>query len=102
MAMGEVEAMRRRHPCLRAPLRCLELHERVADDLGLAGARHPDVAASVLAARGAAGLRAESFARRAGVDVRLLRRAEAGELSADELPQPLRELVRTSGTFPSP
>jgi hypothetical protein len=94
IAMGEVEAMRRRHPCLRAPLRCVELHERVADDLGLAGAQHPDVAASLLAARGAAGLRTEPFARRTGVDVTVLRRAEAGELSVDELPQPLRELVR--------
>lgn len=92
--MGEVEAMRRRHPCQRAPLRCVELHERVADDLGLAGARHPEVAASLLAARGAAGLRVESFARRTGVDTEVLRRAEAGELSVDELPHPLRELAR--------
>lgn len=91
--MGEVQAMRPRPPCLGAPLRIIDLHERVADDLGLAGARHPEVAASLLAARGAAGLRLESFARRTGVEVTVLRRAEAGEMSADELPPPLRELA---------
>ena len=57
------------------------------------GARHPEVAASVLAVRGAAGLGPEAFARRAGVEVDVLRRAEAGEISREQLPGALRRMV---------
>ena len=84
---------RRRHPCMRPPIRRADLHARVADVLELGGARHPDVAASVLAVRGVSGLDEVAFAARAGVDVTLLRRAEAGELAREELPGALRRMV---------
>jgi hypothetical protein len=88
-----LEAARRRHPCMRSPVRPAELQGRIAAAIGQRGACHPEVAASVLAVRGAAGLAPEPFARRAGVDVDLLRRAEAGELARDELPGALRRMV---------
>lgn len=87
------DAARRRHPCMRSPVRGSELHGRIAATIGGRGARHPEVAASVLAVRGAAGLDPDAFARRAGVDADLLRRAEAGELGRDELPGALRRMV---------
>lgn len=85
--------VRRRHPCMRSPVRTTTVLARVADELGLRGAAHPEVAAAVVAVRGASGLDEASFARRAGVDVALLRRAEAGELPRDQLPGPLRRMV---------
>lgn len=88
-----VDAARRRHPCMRSPVRRSDLHGRIADTIGGHGARHPEVAASVLAVRGAAGLDPDAFARRAGVDLDLLSRAEAGELGRDELPGALRRMV---------
>ena len=87
------DSARRRHPCMRPPVRRSELHARVADVLELHGARHPEVAASILAVRGASGLDRESFAARAGVDISVLGRAEAGEIGRDELPGALRRMV---------
>ncbi len=89
----EVAASRRRHPCMRTPVRSTELHGRVADDLELRGARHPEVAAAVLAVRGATGLDQDGFARRAGVSVDLLREVERGGLGRDQLPGALRRMV---------
>jgi hypothetical protein len=88
-----VEGARRRHPCMRSPIRPSALHERFADLLELHGARHPDVAAAVLGVSGAAGADQETFARRAGVDLATLRRAEAGELAREQLPGALRRMV---------
>ena len=78
---------------MRSPVNAAMVHDRLADELGLRGARHPRVAAAVLAVRGASGLDQERFARRAGVDVALLRRAEAGDVGRDELPGALRRMV---------
>ena len=88
-----VDGARRRHPCMRSPIRPSALHERFADLLELHGARHPDVAAAVLAVRGAAGADQEPFARRAGVDLATVRRAEAGDLAREQLPGALRRMV---------
>lgn len=89
-------AARRRHPCMRSPVGEGHVHRRVADALGRAGARHPGVAAAILGVRGVAALEPDAFARRAGVDVGLLRRAEAGELARHELPGALRAMVPRS------
>ena len=90
---GVAEGARRRHPCMRSPVRPSALHDRFADLLELHGARHPEVAAAVLAVRGATGSDQETFARRAGVDAETLRRAEAGELAREQLPGALRRMV---------
>ena len=90
---GVSDCARRRHPCMRPPVRPSALHDRFADLLELHGARHPDVAAAVLAARGAAGADQETFAQRAGVDLETLCRAEAGDLGDDQLPDALRRMV---------
>jgi hypothetical protein len=92
-ATAERAAARRRHPCMRSPVGEDHVHRRVAAALGRAGAPHPEVAAAILAVRGVAGLEPEAFARRAGVDAALLRRAEAGELARHELPGALRAMV---------
>ena len=92
-AAGPVDEARRRHPCMRPPIRQAELHARVVDVLELRGAHHPEVAASILAVRGTTGLDQAAFAARAGVDVTVLRRSEAGELRRDELPGALRRMV---------
>jgi DNA-binding transcriptional regulator YiaG len=84
---------RRRHPCMRSPVSAAMVHERLADELDLRGARHPCVAAAVIAVRGASGLDQDRFAQRAGVDVDLLRRVEAGDVGRDELPGALRRMV---------
>lgn len=89
----EVAAARRRHPCMRTPIGPIDVCQRVADAFDARGARHPVVAASVLGVRGSTGLEPDAFARRAGVDVEVLRRAEAGEISRDQLPGSLRRLV---------
>lgn len=86
-------AARRRHPSMRSPVPADQLRDRVADALGLHGARWPEVAASILEVRGRSGLVPEEFARRAGVDVDVLRRAEAGKLARDVLPGCLRRMV---------
>lgn len=78
---------------MRSPVRGSELHGRIAASLGGRGARHPEVAASVLAVRGSSGLDPEAFARRAGVPVDLLVAAESGHLGRDELPGALRRMV---------
>lgn len=88
-----VAAARRRHPSTRSPVPADRLRERLADVLGLHGARWPEVAAGILEVRGRSGLASEEFARRAGVDVDVLRRAEAGELARDVLPGCLRRMV---------
>jgi hypothetical protein len=90
---GVADGARRRHPCMRSPIRPSALHERFTDLLELHGARHPEVAAAVLAVRGAAGADQETFARRAGVDLETLRRAEAGDLARSQLPGALRRMV---------
>lgn len=88
-----VIATRRRHPSMRSPVPADRLRDRVADALDLHGARWPAVAAGVLEVRGRTGLAPEEFARRAGVDVDVLHRAEAGELARDALPGCLRRMV---------
>ena len=87
------EAARHRHPCMRSPVRRDQLQDRLASAIGDAGIAHPEVAASVLAVRGTAGLDPAAFARRAGVALDLLVRAEAGERARDELPGALRRMV---------
>ncbi len=89
----DAAASRRRHPCMRTPVRSTELHGRVADDLELRGAFHPEVAAAVLAVRGATGLDQDGFARRAGVSPELLDEVERGALGRDQLPGALRRMV---------
>jgi hypothetical protein len=91
--MNGAAAARRRHPSMRAPVDTAAVRQRVAAVVGSSGARHPEVAASVLAVRGASGLAPDAFARRAGVDIEVLRRAEAGEISRDQLPGSLRRMV---------
>lgn len=91
--MNGSAAARRRHPSMRSPVDASAVRRRVAAAVGSSGARHPEVAASVLSVRGTSGLDADAFARRAGVDVEVLRRAEAGEISRDQLPGPLRRMV---------
>ena len=86
-------AARSRHPSVRAPLSLDCLRDRVADALEHEGVRWPDVAAGVLETRGRTGLGVVAFARRAGVDPDILRRAEAGELSGPQLPGALRRMV---------
>jgi hypothetical protein len=86
-------AARRRHPCMRTPVGVAAVRRRVAAVIAPLGARHPEVAASVLGVRGASGLGPDAFARRAGVDSEVLRRAEAGEISRDQLPGALRRMV---------
>ncbi|WP_436792806.1 hypothetical protein [Actinospongicola halichondriae] len=92
MSSGLAHA-RRRHPSARWPAPVDALRQRVAQLLDLHGARHPDVAASLLEARGRRGCEQVEFARRLDVDVDLLRRAEAGEVSAAALPERLRRMV---------
>lgn len=91
--MNAAAAARRRHPSMRAPVDTAEVRRRVATAFGSSGALHPEAAASVLAVRGVSGLGPGAFARRAGVDIDVLRRAEAGEISRDQLPGSLRRMV---------
>jgi DNA-binding transcriptional regulator YiaG len=65
----------------------------VAITLAGAGARWPDVAASILEVRGRSGLEQRDFARRAGVGVDVLVRAERGALGRHELPGALKRMV---------
>ena len=91
--MNAAAAARRRHPSMRAPVDTASVSRRVASVVGSSGGRHPEVAASVLAVRGASGLDPDAFARRAGVDVEVLHRVETGEISRDQLPGSLRRMV---------
>lgn len=86
-------AARRRHPCMRTPVAAPDVCRRLADAIVEQGGRHAEVGAAVLAVRGASGLDPEAFARRAGVEVDVLRRAEAGAVSRDQLPGALRRMV---------
>ncbi len=86
---------RRRHPSARWPAPVDALHQRVAQFLDLHGADHADVAASLLRARGRLGWSPEEFAHRLGIEPELLRRAEAGRVSASRLPGKLRRMVRS-------
>lgn len=86
-------AARNRHPSSRWTAPRDGLHQRVAQHLELHGSRHAEVAASILEARGRSGVSVEAFAWRLGIDVDLVRRAEAGELSAADLPAPLRRIL---------
>lgn len=88
-----LSAARRRHPSSRWAASSDGLHLRVAQHLELHGSRHADVAASVLEARGRTGACVESFAWRLGVEVDVVRRAEAGELGAADLPPPMQRLL---------
>lgn len=78
---------------MRTPVDAAAVRRRVTSVVASSGARHPEVAAGVLAVRGASGLAPDAFARRAGVDAELLARAEAGEISRDQLPGALRRMV---------
>lgn len=84
---------RSRHPSTRPLLTCAELRYRVADSLEVLGVPHPEVAAAVLEVRGRSGLGPVAFARRAGVAVTTLARAEAGLLERDALPGAMRRMV---------
>lgn len=86
-------AARRRHPSARSPIRSPSLRDRLAVVLELDGAIHADVAAAVLEVRGLTGLDVGGFARRAGVAVDVVRRAEAGLVRRDQLPGALRRMV---------
>lgn len=90
---GVASSARRRHPSMRCPLPPAALRHRVATELEVSGAPHADVAAAILEVRGRSGLEVLAFADRAGVDVELLRRAEAGETPRDQLPGALRRMV---------
>ena len=89
----EQVAARQRHPCMRPPVPRSWVVDLVVDELSGRGARHPAVAAAVLAVRGASGLHQEAFARRSGVAPELLGQAERGELSREDLPGALRRMV---------
>ena len=89
----QVDSARSRHPSGRAPIPIDCLRDRVTDVLDRRGASWAAVAAGILETRGRAGLDQVEFASRAGVDVDLLRLAEAGQLSRDELPGCLRPMV---------
>ncbi len=79
---------------MRCPLPAAgALRDRVATELEVVGAAHADVAAAILEVRGRSGLDLVSFATRAGVEVDLLHRAEAGELARHQLPGALRRMV---------
>ena len=84
---------RSRHPSIRSPLPADTLRHRVADSLDLEGAPFPEIGAAILETRGSSGMSVVAFARRAGVDAAVLRRAEAGRLPRDQLPGPLRRMV---------
>jgi len=86
-------AARRRHPSARSPVAAAALAERVAGALAGAGARWPEVAAAVLADRGATGWSASDYARSLGVDEVTLERAEAGLLAPSDLPGPVLRVV---------
>ncbi len=86
---------RRRHPSARMAAPVDVLRHRVAQFLDLRGARHADVAASLLAARGRLGWSREEFARRFAIEVEFLRQAEVGAVSEGRLPGRLRRLVRS-------
>lgn len=95
MSAGTLAAARRRHPSARWPAPADALRQRMAQLLDLRGAAHPDVAAALLQARGRLGLDVPVFAERLGVDVDLVRRAEAGEIGVAQLPGPLRRVMRS-------
>lgn len=84
--MAGVTSLRREH-----------LLEQLTERLRRQGFPHPAAAAAALAARGEARLDPDSFARRSGVDVDLVLRAEAGLVSVDELPPGLHPPPTSSG-----
>ena len=90
---GGVEGSRRRHPSVRTPVPVAALATRVAAELAGGGARWPEVAAAVLADRGATGRSAADYARSLGIEVDALARAEAGALGPGDLPPPLLRVV---------
>ncbi len=69
------------------------LLEHLAERLQRGGVSHPDVAAAVLAARGASRADMITYARRLRIRVEDLRAAEAGEVSIDDLPLRLRQAI---------
>ncbi len=87
---------RRRHPSARWPAPIDGLRQRMTQYLALHGARHPAVAASLLEVRGRVGCDVDEFAHRLGIEPDLLRRAEAGEVSAARLPGRLRRMVSST------
>jgi ribosome-binding protein aMBF1 (putative translation factor) len=96
--MSSPAASRRRHPSTQPPVRAPQVAARVARLLDRSRARHPQVAAAVLAVRGRTGLPPDELARRLGIDADVLRAAEAGELALAALPAPLR--ARVAGVVP--
>ncbi len=66
------------------------LLEQLAERLQRGGVTHPNVAAAVLAARGATRSDQITYARKLRIKIVDLRAAEAGQLDLDELPERLR------------
>lgn len=92
-----VDAARRRHPSVRTPVAAPALVARLAQQVTGDGARWPEVAAAVLADRGATGLDQVGYARALGVSTSSLERAESGSIGPDELPGPLRRVLAAVG-----
>lgn len=67
--------------------------ERLASRFACEGAEHPVAASVVLAARGHSGLDASEFAERHRLKLDALRRAEAGEVPWEDLPDIIGELL---------
>ena len=74
-------------------LHCEYLLEHLAERLQQGGVEHPQVAAAVLAARGATRTDQAAYARKLRIKIADLRQAEAGHLPIDQLPAPLRHDV---------
>lgn len=91
--MSVAEA-RRRHPSTQPPVPARRVVERVLHLVDRPGVRWPGVAAAALQVRGRTGLSPDELAVRLGIDPDVVREAEAGELAAEELPEPLGREVR--------
>jgi ribosome-binding protein aMBF1 (putative translation factor) len=87
---ADLRAARARHPAATGRVGDRTRLERaLADRLAAAGLAHPQVAAAAMAARGAAGLTVEAWARRLGVPESVVLAVEGGEVGPDALPATL-------------
>ena len=91
--MSVAEA-RRRHPSTQSPVPARQVADRVVRLVDHPGVRWPRVAVAALQVRGRTGLSPDDLAVRLGIDPDVVREAEAGELAAEELPEPLGREVR--------